>query len=450
MMPASDSDRRFTRRSLKKWRHLYLPSAVLPAHEADCPECGLRVALPRLRQGQEAECPRCRHHLVRIENEPFRLPVACALAALLLMAVVYSQTFATVAMTGMYSRLTLPEMVYTLMTGEHGFLGLVLFTLTFGTPVLFLLLCLYVYRALIRHENPPLLLYAVRWVTRLRQWIMVDVFFISMLVAYIKMRVVAQVHFGAAFWTMPALAILLLRTSVAVPVHWVYYQMQRRTGETLYRPGRGTVCCSRCLYFRPKDEAECAVCGSELFSRRPASLAVSSAFLLAAAILYIPANTIPIMISSNPVELEISTIMSGIVYMWNKGDKLIAVIIFSASIAVPTLKILSMAVLLASARFKPLMGIEKLSLQYKITEAVGRWSMIDIFVIILMMSTFHTPIADARPGPAAPYFCLVVILTMLSAYFFDMRLLWDRQPESTGSADSPAPTRPAAMGQPEI
>jgi hypothetical protein len=148
--------------------------------------------------------------------------------------------------------------------------------------------------------------------------------------------------------------------------------------------------------------------------------------LLAAIILYIPANFLPIMISENPMSKNISTIMNGITYMWKDGDKLIAIVIFSASVAVPTLKILSMLSLLISAKFKLLLPIEKLSLQYRITEMVGRWSMIDIFVIIIMMTSFHTNIARVTPGPAAIYFCLVVILTMLSAYFFDIRLLWDK------------------------
>ena len=103
-----------------------------------------------------------------------------------------------------------------------------------------------------------------------------------------------------------------------------------------------------------------------------------------------------------------------------------AVIIFSASIMVPTLKIMSMGVLIASTRLPMPMGIRKMSLLYRITEYIGRWSMIDIFVIIILMSAFHTPMARVQPGPASIYFCLVVLLTMLSAHFFDPRLLWDK------------------------
>ena len=117
--------------------------------------------------------------------------------------------------------------------------------------------------------------------------------------------------------------------------------------------------------------------------------------------------------------------------MWRDGDKLVALIIFSASILVPSAKIISMTVLLLSARFGLPMKPQHMSLLYRLTETVGRWSMIDIFVIIILMSAFHSPIARITPGPAAVYFCLVVIFTMISAYFFDPRLLWDKSLKAT-------------------
>lgn len=412
--------------SQKLWQKLYMPTATLPAHVLDCPECGLRVRIPKLRQGQEVTCPRCEHELVRVESEPFLLPLALSLAAVFLMILVYSQPFVTVQMTGVFSPLTLPEMVLALWENEWRFLGWVMFLLTFGAPLIFLVACIFIYTALIYQRQPPLLLYATRLMLRLREWMMIDVFFISMLVAYIKIRTVAAVEFGTAFWLMPILILLLLRVVVGVPRHWLYYQIRRKTHRDLLQAAHDEICCSRCLYFRHVDEIGCGVCGSELFNRRPYSLQISGALLLASAVLYVPANLLPIMISENPMEREISTIMSGIIYMWNNGDKWIAIIIFSASIAVPTLKIISMAILWVNARWRLCLPIHTLSLQYRITEAIGRWSMIDIFVIIIMMTAFHNHIARVTPGPAAIYFCLVVILTMLSAHYFDVRLLWDK------------------------
>ena len=104
--------------------------------------------------------------------------------------------------------------------------------------------------------------------------------------------------------------------------------------------------------------------------------------------------------------------------------------------ATPVLKIIAMAVLIASAYFKPPMSAPKMSVLYRITESIGRWSMIDIFVIIILMSSFHTNMARVVPGGAAVYFCLVVVLTMLSAYYFDPRLIWDRHQQLSDDPDS--------------
>ena len=419
------------------WRRkVYRQQATLPLHILDCPECGLRNAVPRLEQGQEADCTRCGHHLVWVEHTPYTAPLAYAATSLILMVVVYSQMFVTVQMPGLYSHLTLPTMMHTLILQEKGFLAEVMFVLIFGTPLVFLSLCLYVYTALAAQKHFPALLSATRTLVRVREWMMVDVFFISTLVAYIKMASVSTVDFGPAFWLMFVLGVVLLRTAVSIPEHWVYYQIHRLIGQNPVLPSDSRhLCCSRCLYFRPDTEDVCGVCGTSLFNRRPKSLAISSAFLLAAVILYIPANLLPIMISTNPIQVEISTIMSGIEYMWREGDRLIAAIIFSASIMVPSLKIISMAVLLASARFTMPMDVRKMSLLYRVTEAVGRWSMIDIFVIIILMSAFHSPMARVQPGPASVYFCLVVLLTMLSAHFFDPRLLWDRADTAPSYSD---------------
>lgn len=412
---------------LGRWKRIYNPQATLRAHIVDCPKCGCRVKLPKLRQGQEASCPRCQHHLVHIELEPYQTVIACALSSLILILLVYSLPFANISMAGVFSPLTLPNMINALLEDSWRFLSAIMFVLTFGTPILFSLLALYVYLSLLKHHHySTFLLMAIRILTRLRLWIMVDVFFISMLVAYIKIKVIANVSFGPAFWLMPLLILLLLRTSRAISDHWLYKKVQQYSHQPLFEATPNNICCSRCLCFTPPTESICSVCHSELFKRRPHSLFISSMLLLAAAILYIPANLLPIMISENPMQTEISTIMSGIIYMWNSDDKLIASVIFSASVAVPSLKIISILLLLLNAKFHPFLPSKWLAIQYHITETIGRWSMIDIFVIIIMMTTFHTSLAKVTAGPAALYFCLVVILTMLSAYFFDMRLIWDK------------------------
>ncbi len=262
------------------WRYKsYLPDASLPAHTVDCPDCGNRMDIPRLRQGQEAHCPVCNHEVVEVENNPYVAPLAYATTSLILMAFAYSMVYIRVELFGVTSVLSLPEMMRLLIYQDYGFLAEVMFVLTFGAPVLFLLLCLYVYTALVRERAYPALRFATRVLVRLRHAIMVDVFFISTLVAYIKLSSVAAVEFGSAFYLMFALSVMLIRTSVSIPQHWVYYKIHRLTGgDAVQTASDDKTCCSRCLYFRDKDEQPCEVCGADLYRRRPKSLSISLAF----------------------------------------------------------------------------------------------------------------------------------------------------------------------------
>lgn len=401
----------------------------LPEHHVNCPCCGEQVCLPALNRGEEASCPRCHYPLVRIENNPIKLPLILVITALLVIILVYSQLYILVEMPAVYSYLTLPEMMATLISLDFGLLAEVMFIFTFATPVIFCLLVLYIFTALTYWVKLPFLLQASRLLSIVQNWMMIDVFFISTLVAYIKVSTVAKITFGAAFGLMFILSLLLIRASQSIQMHWIYYQIQqlysKRDPTNMVRTAH-TINCSNCLYHQPTNKRKCSFCGTPLFHRYPNSLQLSFAFLLAAIILYFPANLMPVMISSDLTTIEINTILDGIFFMWRNNDKLIAVIIFSASVGIPIIKIIALLILLYSARFHPLFSAHRLEKLYRFTEMVGRWSMVDIFVIILLMSAFHTPVANVTPGPAAIYFCLVVILTMLSAHYFDPRLIWDK------------------------
>ncbi len=234
---------------------------ALPPHTVDCPECGCRADVPRLDRGEAAFCPRCGYKLFRVGRHPFSAPPAYAAASLILMAFAYGMTYIEVGIPGAASVLSLPEMMRLMVFQDYGFLAEVMFVLTFGAPVLFLLLCLYVYAALIRKRVYPALRLATRVMVRLRQAMMVDVFFVSTLVAYIKLSSVAEVRFGSAFYLMFALSVMLIRTSVSVPQHWVYFQIGRLTGDNAVQTAsEGKTCCSRsCISATvPNPPAVCA------------------------------------------------------------------------------------------------------------------------------------------------------------------------------------------------
>lgn len=170
----------------------------------------------------------------------------------------------------------------------------------------------------------------------------------------------------------------------------------------------------------------CPQCHSVLHSRVPNSLARTWALLLTAMILYIPANLLPMMETTYLGEVTTDTIISGVLLFIEEGDWLVAGIIFSASIVIPILKMASLLYLLISVHKRCAVRKRQRALLYRVTELVGRWSMVDVFVVGLLTALVHMGlISNIYPGMGIMAFAGVVILTMLAALSFDSRLIWD-------------------------
>ncbi|MEP5766198.1 MAG: paraquat-inducible protein A [Halieaceae bacterium] len=190
----------------------------------------------------------------------------------------------------------------------------------------------------------------------------------------------------------------------------------------------GLVSCHSCGLLTPLTAMAqpCARCGDQLHLRHPNSINRAWALLIAAVIFYIPANLLPITLTTALGRTEGDTIMQGVIYFIGSGEWPIALVIFSASIMVPTLKIGAMTYLLISAQ-RGLKGqLVNRTKIYRAVELVGRWSMIDVFVVTIMVALVQLgAVASIAAGPGAIYFCAVVVITMLSAESFDPRLIWD-------------------------
>lgn len=188
-------------------------------------------------------------------------------------------------------------------------------------------------------------------------------------------------------------------------------------------------CCALLSKYKPtlsRKPPVCPRCGAALHLRKPNSIARTWALIVAAFIFYIPANIFPITIITSLGKVQSDTIISGVIYFIKTGMWPIALIIFTASIVVPILKLLALSYLLVSIRRKSRRRPDDRTRLYRITEAVGRWSMVDIFVLsILVALTRLGYFATVEVGPAAIYFAAVVVITMLAATVFDPRLIWD-------------------------
>ena len=194
----------------------------------------------------------------------------------------------------------------------------------------------------------------------------------------------------------------------------------------------GFVSCRVChlLIRQAPDPAVCPRCGTPLHSRKPNSIARCWALVLAAAIFYIPANILPVTHTTSFGQVQSDTIMSGVIYFIHSGSWPVALVIFVASVFVPLLKLLILSFLLISVqrgwRWRP---VDRTRL-YRLTEAIGRWSMLDIFVVTILVALVHLgALATIEAGAGALFFAAVVVITMLAAEAFDPRLIWDNAEE---------------------
>jgi paraquat-inducible protein A len=197
------------------------------------------------------------------------------------------------------------------------------------------------------------------------------------------------------------------------------------------------VSCSRCtMLWKAVEAGDRCGCGAKLRVRKPDSLQRTWAFVIAACILYFPANILPVMVTTSfPGREQQDTIISGIIYFWISGSWVLATIIFIASFLVPLFKLAVMILLLITVQRRSSWELLQRAKLYRLVELSGRWSMLDVFVVSLLTGLVQIDgFATVHPGPGIAAFAAVVILTMLASMSFDPRLIWDaakRDPEAT-------------------
>jgi paraquat-inducible protein A len=198
------------------------------------------------------------------------------------------------------------------------------------------------------------------------------------------------------------------------------------TGRSL-----GLLVCTRCratVRAIGKQQSLCPRCEAPLHVRRPHSLSTTAALVITAAVLYIPANLLPVMRTHEILGDEDDTILSGVISLAHQGSWPIALLVFFASIVVPLLKLVALGDVLFAIWRGGVRNPRQRSRLFRMVEFVGRWSMLDVFALSLLASLVQIQslaIVQVRPGAFA--FAAVVVLTMLAAQSFDERLLWDAQ-----------------------
>jgi paraquat-inducible protein A len=289
-------------------------------------------------------------------------------------------------------------------------------------------------------------------------WAMLDVLLLGVFVAYTKLSDLVHIEIGPAVYALALLTIVTLWADTALDPDAVWEAIERRGLTHRKMPDPDTALafqhrafgCEACgLVSVPEvrhgeGQAHCPRCSSTLHARKPASTARTWAFLIAGAILYIPANYFPVLTVVQLGAGEPSTIIGGVEELIAAQMYPLAVLVLTASVLVPVLKIAGLVILLMAALASSpgrhsRIGLRQRTSIYFIVAWVGRWSMVDIFMESLLGALVQFGgLVTIDPGIGALAFCAVVILTMLSAEAFDPRLMWDAAQVEHALARDPA------------
>ncbi|MBN8872231.1 MAG: paraquat-inducible protein A [Rhodospirillales bacterium] len=404
--------------------------------------------LPSLPPATRALCLRCDAVLRDTAHDPFGLPLALYLSAALLLAIAGGMTLMTVSTAGQYHFASLFTGPITLEQRGLWFLAVLVIVTTFAAPLGRVALMVTVLIG-IRLPDPPRGLRVIfAWEERLRPWSMIEVYLLGVFVAFVRLTTMAHIEIGPALYALGALMLLMVAADFALDRQSVWEALEgadRRRARRLRRPsaavtpaaashtaashgaGLTRLGCDTCgLVSRAREGAVCPRCGFTLHARKRDSVAWTWALSLAALILYIPANIYPVLTVIRLGAGQPSTILGGAQELLDLGQWPLALLVFVASVAVPVLKLGGLALLLISTQRRWQGRLRDRTTIYRIVDAIGRWSMIDVFMLSILVALVQFgAVATVQPGFGAVAFALVVILTMLAARSFDPRLMWD-------------------------
>ncbi len=401
------------------------------------------VRIGPLSRGEEARCPRCETVLRRHAAPSLEVPLALCIAGLVLYAVTMTMPFIGMQLLGQVRSSHVETGAFAFLQDGYGVLTVLVLLTLVAVPLMRLLLLLTVLVGLGMREAPRWLYLPFRWHERIGQWAMLEVFLFGVLVSYTRLADLAQVEIGPAAYGLAALALAQVALNARLDADQVWEALEARGAVAQNARGAATApergapgglaligcdCCRAVVPARAGDG--CLRCDAPLRMRKPNSVARSWALILAAVVLYIPANAYPVMEVVTFGRGGPHTILGGAWEFVEAGFWPLALVVFLASVAVPLLKLIGLAIMLLGIHRGSETGLIGKTRLYRVVEAIGRWSMIDIFVVSVLIALVRFgSVASINAGLGAAFFAGVVVLTILAAEAFDPRLMWDAAEE---------------------
>ena len=407
--------------------------------------------VPALPVGARAGCLRCNATLRRHRRDPMNRSLALCISALVLFAVATSATLLEVSSGGQVHSAGLFSGPLGLERDGMWELAAVVLLATVAAPFAKLACTLYVLLAL-RMRHPPRHIRRVfALVTRLTPWSMIEIYLLGVFVAYVKLGSLVRIEVGNALYALFGLLLVMVAADAVLDRQAVWEAMERRgvpqrpidhaamiaavrqiaaagpivdptpaaTAATT-RFAAHQIGCHTCGLVNLVPDAahvHCLRCGSRRCMRAGATASRRTwALSIAALLLYLPANMFPVLTYIRLGAGEPSTILGGVRELLSSGMWPLALLVFFASIAVPVLKLISLGILLVTTQRRSRWRLHDRTIIYRIVEGIGRWSMIDVFMISLLVALVHFgALVTVNPGPGAIAFAAVVILTMFAA-----------------------------------
>ncbi|MEE9160570.1 MAG: paraquat-inducible protein A [Gammaproteobacteria bacterium] len=400
-----------------------------------CHECDKLYRYERISAGSKASCHNCGSVLFRHIPNSLNRSLALFMSALILIIIANVFPFLSLELGGRVVENIILSGGWNLYKQGMGELGLLIFFTSFAFPLFVILGMLYLLIPIRLGYVPPAVGPVYRIVQAIMPWSLVGVFMLAVLIAIVKLQDLANVITGPA---LISLAILLgvysaARTNFDPEILWsaMGHPPVDLTAGLTSRNGN-IVNCHTCGLLTMEDErhTHCSRCTTPLHHRKPNSIGNTWALLIAATVLLVPANLYPILTVIQFGQGAPDTILSGIMHLAEDGMWGLAMIVFIASIVVPFTKLVALGFLLLTIQYKSNWRSRDRTLLYRVTEVIGAWSMVDIFLVGILTSLVSLDaLSTIEPGIGASYFASAVVITMFAAHNFDSRLIWDAAQE---------------------
>lgn len=400
-----------------------------------CPSCDLIIDIPRILAKQMAVCPHCHSKISSANINYDHRIIALSLSALMMLVSSMFYPFISFSSNGITQTITLPDAARILFNYDSDLLGLFIDISIIGLPMTLLLLILPLHLGMLKTLPRGVSRRLLKFTLALEPWIMSEIFLIGVLVSMVKIMSLADISFGISFWAYVAFVILYIAALAHLnrPRLWEQIEPTKKiqSASGVYRAIDNNLrACHVCHQLC--EGSKCSRCHSSTYMRNPNSIQKATAWLITSIACYIPANVFPIMYTTSLGDESPSTLIGGVIVLWQSGSYPIAMIIFLASVVVPLAKALVLS-FLCFVVSKPASEQSKVYTRvYQLTEFIGKWSMIDVFVVAILVALVQLGnLMSVTPGIGTLFFTAMVLCQMMAAHAFDPRLLWDSPNKQT-------------------